>query len=57
MVAKKKSAKKALKKVPKKKSAAKKSKQVSGTVVPPARILPSNNGVVADISEPNPPAA
>lgn len=53
MVAKKKQTKKAPTKVPKKKSAVKKSK----TVVPPARILPSNNGVVADISEPTPPAA
>jgi hypothetical protein len=57
MVAKKKPIKKAPKKVPKKKSAVKKSKKVSKTVVPPAKILPSNNGVVADISDTVPPAA
>ena len=57
MVAKKKPIKKAPKKVPKKKTVAKKSKKTSNTVVPPAKILPSNNGVVADISETVPPAA
>lgn len=57
MVAKKKPTKKALKKVPKKKSAVKKSKKISKSVVPPARMLPSNNGIVADISETVPPAA
>lgn len=57
MVAKKKPIKKAPKKVPKKKTVAKKSKKTSNTIVPPAKILPSNNGVVADISETVPPAA
>ncbi|WP_167883726.1 hypothetical protein [Leptospira selangorensis] len=57
MVAKKKPIKKAPKKVPKKKVTAKNQKKASNTVVPPAKILPSNTGVVADISDTLPPAA